>query len=532
MKRFAFSKLIPLLLAAVLLLAALSACGGDRPESGADEQSDMQQDDMPVKVQVSDGKFTLRCSPERSYNPFYSDDELNLLLSSLMYEGLFRLDRSFAPHPVLCRSYTVSEDGLTYTLTLLPDVKLTDGSALTADDAVYSIDLARECDRYKNRLSVITGCEATGPLTLDITIDSPNASLPALLDFPIVREYTGEDDLPIGSGPYFMARTGSPLMGAFKHYRAYDELPLREIYLTEYPDSSLSESFAEQRLDLVWDDTGDGSHLLLRGNYEVRGYTTTILQYIGFNTASSHLDDPLLRRAMSLAIDRSELVRGAFDGGGSPAVLVLPQEHWLYDSSWEAGFGYSQTGCAAALKKLGLAEKSGDAFLDFPSGGGKFSRAHFRFIVNSDNPAKVKSAQLVTQQLRSAGLDVRLESLAWEDFVQRLEGGDFDMYYAEVGLPPDFDLSLMLSPYGSLDFGYAGTDRYAELIDAFLSASDDEAKAAAAKQLCREIAADSPVIPLIYRENEICTHRGAVFDAEPSVSGVFSSITDWTIDLG
>ena len=532
MKISSFAKFIILLLAAALLAGALSGCAGDSLPVDPDSMApDGQQDQNAPKAPSSDGKFTLRYAPDRSFNPYSSDSEINLLLSSLLYEGLFRLDKSFTACPVLCDSCT-TEDGLTYKITIKPGIKLTDGSALTAEDVVYSLGVAGESERYQNRLSVISECNATGPRTVEIILESPSESLSELLDVPIVKSGTGENDIPVGTGPFVLARPNAPVMGAYRGYRAYDDLPLTEIHLKELNDSELPESFAGYSLDLVWDDTCDGSHLMMRGNCEVRGYQTTILQYIGFNVYSTPLDEPALRRAMSLAIDRAAIVRDAFDGGGSEAVLVLPQAHRLYNASWEAGSGYSPDSCAEALKALGMQEKSGDRFLDYPTSGGKFKKVHFSFIVNSDNPAKAEAAQIITDQLRAAGLDVRLEVLPWETFTQRLNNGEFDMYYAEVGLPPDFDLSRLLSSDGALDFGHAGASGlYDGLIEDFLTAKGDEAKTMAAKRLCRGIASDCPIIPLLYREHEICTHRGTAVGAEPSVSGIFGNFTEWNIDL-
>ncbi|MBO4830873.1 MAG: ABC transporter substrate-binding protein [Oscillospiraceae bacterium] len=533
MKTFRFAKFITVMLAAALLLGALAGCAGDTLPVDPDAVSpDGQQDDNKPVSPASDGKFTLRYAPDRSFNPYSSDAQENLLLSSLMYEGLFRLDKSFTAVPVLCDTCT-TEDGLTYKIKILRGIKLTDGSALTAADVEYSLGFAAESERYKNRLSVISSCAATGPLTLEITLDSPNRSLPELLDVPIVKADTGENDIPVGTGPFILSRPDAPLMGAYRGYRSYENLPLTEIYLKELSDSELPESFADYSLDLVWDDTCDGSHMMMRGNCEVRGYSTTILQYIGFNAYSTLISDPAFRRAMNLAIDRAAVVRDAFDGGGSEAVLVLPKAHYLYNASWEAGFGFSPDECSEALKALGLEEKTGDRFLDIVTTNvnGKFKRVSFRFIVNSENPAKAEAAQIITDQLRAAGLDVRLETLPWETFVKRLESGEFDMYYAEVGLPPDFDLSGLLSYDGALNFGQMGSGQYDDLIEAFLNANGDEEKIMAAKRLCRGIAYDCPIIPILYREHEICTHRGSAVGAEPSVSGLFGGFTEWNIDL-
>ncbi|MBR4231641.1 MAG: ABC transporter substrate-binding protein [Oscillospiraceae bacterium] len=532
MKMSRYAKVISVLLTAALLFGVLSGCAGDTLPLDPDAAApDGQQDSDRPAAPSSDGRFALRYAPDRSFNPFTGDAQENLLLSSLMYEGLYRLDKNFNAVPVLCAA-CVTQDGLTHRITVLSGVKFTDGSALTAEDVVYSIGFAAESERYRNRLSVITSCSATGPLTLEITLDSPNRSLPELLDIPIVKADTGENDIPTGTGPFILPRPAATLMRAYRGYRAYDDLPLTEIYLKELTDSELPESFADYSLDLVWDDTCDGSHLMLRGNCEVRGYSTTILHYIGFNMYSTLLGDPAMRRAMNLAIDRSAIVRDAFDGGGSETVLVLPKAHRLYNASWEAGFSFSPDDCAKVLKEdLGMVEKTGDRFLDYISANGKFKRVSFRFIVNSDNPAKAEAAQIVTDQLRAAGLDVRLETLPWETFVQRLESGEFDMYYAEVGLPPDFDLSRLVSSEGALDFGSVGNGQYDDLIEGFLNANGDEEKTMAAKRLCRGIASDCPIIPLLYREYEICTHRGTAVGAEPSVSGIFGNFTEWNIDL-
>jgi len=534
-KRNRFLNFISLLTAAALFAGALTGCGADAdqgqsgtPDDGAQLPDSSVSDTPSGTSQKYDGRFTLRFMPEFTLNPFTGTDSNNMQIASLMYEGLFMLDDGFAPQPVLCESWE-TEDGITYTLKLRSGIAMSDGSSLTADDAAYSINQARSSSKYKNRLKSISSCIVSDPLTIIITLYSADFSLPALLDTPIVKTDTAEDDLPVGTGPYTMS--GTDRLQAFSKHRDYAELPISVIYLSEFGDSLLSESFAEHKLDLLLDDTGDDNSIVLRGNYEARRYSTTILQYVGFNAASAHLDDPRLRRAMSFAVDRASIIEDVYDGCGESSVLILPPSYGLYDELWEDGLGYSMKNMSAQLADIGMSDWSGDLYLEYPADDGFFNPVSFRFIVNDDSRNKVEAAERITQNLRSIGLDVTLEVLPWDDYIYRLNTGEFELYYAEVSLTPNFDLSMLLQPGGSLDYGTAGGAAYDILNRAFLCAETAEDKKAAAKNLCLEIASSCPIVPVLYREYAIYTHRGVVVGAAPSASSIFSGFTGWDIRM-
>ena len=104
----------------------------------------------------------------------------------------------------------------------------------------------------------------------------------------------------------------------------------------------------------------------------------------------------------------------------------------------------------------------------------------------------------------------------------------FDMYYAEVKLGADFDLTALLTEEGSLNYGGITDSSYATYINDYLAA-DDLTRSSECYELLRYIAANAPIIPVCFERHEVITHRNVITGMEVTSSNVFYTITDWTI---
>ena len=69
---------------------------------------------------------------------------------------------------------------------------------------------------------------------------------------------------------------------------------------------------------------------------------------------------------------------------------------------------------------------------------------------------------------------MKVRELSWDNYQDALKGGKYDMYYGEVALPADFDLSALLKAGGSLNYGGITTGTYADVINAYLAAADTD----------------------------------------------------------
>jgi ABC-type transport system substrate-binding protein len=139
---------------------------------------------------------------------------------------------------------------------------------------------------------------------------------------------------------------------------------------------------------------------------------------------------------------------------------------------------------------------------------------------------------MITDALKTVGINVNLMKYSWDTYKAALENGSFDMYYGDVLLPANYDLTELLSPGGSLDYGRAGNAEYKSRIEKFLAASTADEERDAAKKMCAYIAEYAPIIPVLYRELNVHTNKNVVSGMNPTQSSIFYGLTGWEIKLG
>ena len=137
-------------LAIVLALVLLTGCSQQTPGTLLPEDDQTEAPQAPTTPE-GDIIYSLAYYPDRSLNPFTSTDYTNRMLFSLVYQGLFSVDSSYTPYPILCDTYSVSADLRTWTFTLAA-ATFSDGTAVTANDVAASLTAARGSAWYGTRL--------------------------------------------------------------------------------------------------------------------------------------------------------------------------------------------------------------------------------------------------------------------------------------------------------------------------------------------------------------------------------------------
>ena len=524
-------RLIFLLVAAALMVTSLAGCK-DTPEKDAEETLPENTIVTPQIIEeiVSDGIFTMKYEPDAGFNPIRCSNKHNLVLTSLMYESLFVLDSGFTAQPVLCKEYS-TEDGITYKFEVLQDIRMSDGSTLNSTDAAYSINRARISERFMKRLEGIESASVTGDYTFEIVLTSPNYNLPALLDVPVIKYESLEMSAPPGTGPYqYNGSDTEPKLVPFSEHRNYVAGGLAEIYLSDIAASKIAGEFSEQRIDLYETDPSSSDEMVIRTDHEIRFYDTTVMQYLGFNLSNTLLDDPELRYAMSLAVDREYITKKIMSGNVWASPLLFSPAWYLYEKDWEKGTDYSVTELVDRLTALGMDDRDNDGYLEY-SREGVFSVFELTLIVNDESTDKVAAAQKIASTLDRVGIKVNLRELSWDDYVEALENNEYDLYYAETKLPADFDFSELFAQGGSLNYGAITNDLYSTMINAYKSAGTEELRKAAAKALCEFAKNNAHIVPILYKKMAVHSHRGIVTGFSPSQSGVFGITNGFKFDL-
>lgn len=486
--------------------------------------------DAPVQqAPAVDDVFSLNYDPSQPINPLSSASTINLTFAPLIYEGLFALDENFHAAPTRLLRDCSTQDGVTWYLSVNSGVAMHDGSTLTAEDVRYSISAAVNSPLYGGRLSAVADVappDADG--VIQLTLKKPDFLFYQRLDIPIIKSGGIGADVPPGTGPY-VPNGDKTALTRFSQDPDAVRMPLDTIELKSYLSAQDKVSaFEDSSIDLVVNDPNDLSNLGYGGASAVKYFQTTNMHYLGFNTGRGFFASPTLRGAVTFAVDRDDIVTNLMQGSAVAATLPMNPVFQYYDTAAAAYYNYSPDRCLAALKNGGVDDFDGDGMLERLVGDTP-TEVSLDFIVCGDSAVKVSAARAVADSLNSLGLTVNVRELAWDQYVSALENGNFDMYYGEVRLTADFDLTELTKPGGGLNYGGYADAGCDACIAAYLGAGDDE-RQTQAESMCRYVAEDAPFVPIAFAKQEVITHRGVVTGLTPTQGNVFFQFENWKID--
>jgi hypothetical protein len=151
-------------------------------------------------------------------------------------------------------------------------------------------------------------------------------------------------------------------------------------------------------------------------------------------------------------------------------------------------------------------------------------------IVAADNTDKVKAAKRVVEDLNAIGIPIRLKQLSWSEYVNAIVYGEYDMFYGEIKLTPDFSLVDMLTTNGVKNFYKISDPNVYEYISKYLGSITETERKMNCDAMCRYIMDNGYIIPILFEEQQVLTHRDVVSGLNPTQYNLFYNFKDWTID--
>ena len=509
-------KYLPLLLAFALCLGLTGCWGSDPLEEenalggliGTGEAPSSEEDVVPIT------SFALPISDNASLDPITCGDGTDQMLLPLLYEGLFELDPSFAVQNVLCSEYSSSEDFTVWTFTLRSGVTFSDGTPLSAADVVDSLRRAKSSARYGARLSAVSSIRAEDGRVV-VTLSRGNNRFPALLDIPITSSATAGDAVPAGTGPYvYTAGDSGAALTANSSWWRGETVPVETIPLrTVDEDATLAYLFSSHEIQmLVTDYTGSDS-TSYKGNLMVTDAPTTTMQYLGFNCRSGLFSNAALRRAFSLGIYRESVCQAYFSGHAQSAQFpAAPDSPW-YPEALE--IPYSSETFQQAMEEAGYRTGS--------------RRYNVEMLVCEGNSFRLSAANAIAASLSTCDVHVSVKTLPYAEYLSALQSGNFDLYYGEVRMTPDFDCSALLGTGGSLNYGgFSDPALDAQITTAFSTASSPSGANATMFETFQSL---SPIAVVCFKTQSVVIQGGAVEQITPTYNNPFYQLSDWQIHL-
>lgn len=498
-----------------LCLVLLTGCDwSDSPDDIFNTLTDYYN--VENKDKTKDTKLTSFALPylkSETADPITCPDGAQLTLGTLLYEGLFSLDEEFQAQTALAESYTYDAARYTYTISLRA-VSFSDGSSVTARDVVNSLLRAQTSARYSGRLAEVSDIRGSGG-TVRITLTSDNRSFVSRLDIPIVKSGTEGDPFPIGTGPYAYSADGGAHLVKNTSWWQGKSLPIDRIELSACKDAdSVSYAFYAREIQLLFCDLTGSDTANVYGSGDYTDAATTVMQYLCLNTRRAPFDDPAVRRAVTLGVDRAGCVSAFLLGHGTAAQFPVSPASSLYPKDLETA--YSPDDYASALEAAGL--RTGKT-------------QNLTLLVNQENSFRVSTAQKLAAGLSQYDLQVTVQALPHEEYLQALQSGSFDLCFCQVKLTADWDLRPLLQSYAALNYGgYADPETDQLLTD--LCAAESAGRPAAMTALCEKLMDQAPIVPVCFKSYSVLLSTGAALQPiTPTASNPFYGISNWKLNL-
>lgn len=449
-----------------------------------------------------------------------------LMMPGPTTEGLS--DASKVVVPGVASGYERSEDGLTYTFKIREDAKWSDGKRLTAEDFVWSwkriLTPGFPAD-YAQMLWVIKGAEAynkgelkdwedvgiTAPddTTLQVTLERPTPYFPELAAFytffptprHVIEEHGDRWTRPqniVTNGPYKVAgykEQQEIAMELNEHYWEADNVKIKKARARIIPDANARVN-AYKTGELHWSGAGlpvaQITSLLTHPDYMQEPMLGVYYYRLNVSQEDSPLNNPKVRQALSLAIDRESLVSSTMNGLFEVAESYVPS---MAGYSSTTSTGYDVKKARQLLADAGFEKGEG-----FPE---------VELLYNTDENHKLVAEAIQDMWKRNLGVDITLNNKEWKTYLQDIDSLNYQV--ARAGWIGDYNdpmtfLDMWLTDNGNNDTGWSD-EEYDGLI-AQAQAEVDLKERTKILQKAEEILLDrGPVIPIYFYTNNILRAR-------------------------
>lgn len=491
-------RIIALIIAVGLLVTCISGC------SSNNENNEPNAAVTTTAKKTDDRTFKLSYTQADSLDPFKAATQNNQILADLVFESLFDLTEGYEATTNIATGYAFT-DSRTLRVDINAQLKFSNGEKITAEDVLYSTKAAMKSDAYGNSLEPVSYAEASGnSVIFHLKYADPYAV--NLLTYPIASTKDDEDGFPVGSGRYVYKNSdGGVVLRAVKS----DEFDpyITTIHLVNIAAAdSIDNAVNIGNISYAFRDLS--ADISKRLSCAKKTVSMNNLIYLGINSYSGITSDANIRRAVSLAIDRTVLAESAYSSYAVPAQSPFNPD---FKSIENIKLFETKADTATAKQTVNRSGYSSD-------------KLKLRLMVNY-NENKVIAANLIKSQLEAAGFSVTVEKVSYKEYISRIENSQFDLYIGEIKLGDDMNLYPFFDSSGAARYGI--DDKKLNSDDLYKKYLEGE------EELGKFILAfneEMPYIPLIYKKGMICYSKAMNGDMQGYYGNYFSNIDSWNFN--
>lgn len=359
--------------------------------------------------------------PESGFNPLTGWGCGHQNYNTLAYSTLFKTSENGTMDNDLATDYSISSDGLVWTVNIRDDVIFSDNSTLDAEDVAFSFNTAKKTHAELD-LTNLENAKAVDNNTIEFHLVKPRSTFIYDLRYVgIVSKENYNNESPIGSGPYVLKQWDKGQQAIFEiNNNYYGKKPyFTQITLLFPEESSWIELAKSGEADIIpipingLNETVDGYDKLSLPAGRAQGVSLPYVQDNGTKTKDGNAvgnnvtSDIAIRKALNIGINRSEIVEAVYSGYGAPE----------YTSVDSRAFGNPNAIVKDAdpdeakriLEEAGWVDSDGDGIREKNG-----TKASFQLYYPSDYLDRQSLSVAFSEHVKDLGIEVKLVGTDWD----------------------------------------------------------------------------------------------------------------------
>ena len=409
-----------IILTAGLATSLLAGCGGTAGSTENAGENSVSREDSVIVAMGSTSE------PEAGFDPAFGWGAGEHVHEPLIQSTLTVTNPDLTIGYDLATDTSVSEDGLTWTVTIRKDVQFTDGEPLTAGDVAFTYNTVKETSSV-NDFTMLERAEALNDTTVVFHMTRPFSIWPyTMAAVGILPEHAYDSRTygtnPIGSGRYMLKQWDQGqqvILEANPDY--YGEAPkMKQVTILFMEEDAAFLAAQAGQVDVAYtsatysDQNIDGYELAAYETVDNRGFNLPAVpegtDEEGRQTGNDFTSDVRVRRAINLGIDRQEMIDHVLNGYGSPAYSVCDQLPWYSEASEvaydpkEAGKLLDEAGWRMGAD--GVREKDG-------------VKASLNLLFSTGDSVRQALVEDFADQMEELGIACTTEGVGWDTAYDR-----------------------------------------------------------------------------------------------------------------
>ena len=537
-----------LVLGLAFSVLGLAGCGGAEEEEPPDSEEPVSEGP------VEGGTFNFYISEPAFIDPVNLQESEGTQVGHALFDSLVTFDSiSMEVQPAAAETWESNDEATVWTFNLVEGAMFHHGREVTAQDFKYAWERIANPENESEiayHLSAVEGYDAmqdgsatefsgvvaVDDYTLEVTLSYAFADFeyvvghPALAPVPAEEVEAGDfGEMPIGNGPFKMSEPWAhdQYIKVEKFADYYGDAPYIdgiEYKILADQDTAFLE-FQAGNVDFVQIPTGQIQSTIDQYGESPDGYTSNpgeqvvlggelAVYYMLMNNSDEVLSDPIVRQALSLAIDRQAICDTVFEGTRSPATGIVPEGIFGFQ---EDAWPYSKYDVEEAKAKLAEA--------GYPDGEG-LPTITLQFNSGSGHEDIM---QLIQQDFAAIGVEADLSGMEWAQYLDMLSEGTYQMgrlgWIADYPIMDNFLYPLFKGGSSDNYALYENTEVDAMLEEARVTTDDDE-RIEAYREIEKMIGEEAAVAPVMfYRHTRVASDR--VNDGIYSANGLYDFQRVW-----